>query len=57
MGGMVLKSVPRRIPWSAVAGWCELHGRDADDRAFLYRLIRAMDGEYLAHWHRKESKG
>ncbi|MFT8245194.1 hypothetical protein [Roseomonas sp. BN140053] len=56
MGGMILKSRPGRIPWSAVDRWCRRQGYGREDQDLLWRLLRVMDSEFLAWWTARESK-
>lgn len=44
LGGILIKSIPRRIPWSAVLRWCQVYGIDLD---LAERCIGDMDAIYL----------
>lgn len=54
LGGTVITSKPRRIPWSAIRTWSEDHSHDDEDRDMLDRCLMAMDLEYLAWWDERE---
>lgn len=44
MGGLLIKSIPRRIPWSSVLRWCQVYGLDLE---LAERCIGEMDAIYL----------
>jgi hypothetical protein len=56
LGLVVIKSRPQRIPWSAVARWCDWHRLPPDEAAFLERCILILDREYLAWMAEKERR-
>lgn len=44
------------LTWTDMSRWCEDHGIRGEERLRVIRLLRAMDGTALAHWHKvKES--
>jgi hypothetical protein len=58
MGGTIIKSRPRRIPWTAVRAWSRHHRHSPDDMELLDHCLMAMDEEYLAWWQeRQNAKG
>lgn len=44
MGGILIKSTPRRISWSAVLRWCQVYDLDLE---LAERCIGDMDAIYL----------
>lgn len=50
MGGMMIRSRPGRIPWTAVKIYADHHDIPADDMDVLVHLLGEMDGEYQAYW-------
>lgn len=57
LGGMTIRSVPGRIPWTAVRAWCRHHGHGADDMEMLEGCIAALDDVYLEWWGRQSKAG
>jgi hypothetical protein len=53
MGGMILQSVPGRIPFSAVHGYAQRFGIIGEDFDLLIALIQPLDLEYL-EWDREK---
>lgn len=44
------------LTWTDMSRWCEDHGIRGEERLRVIRLLRAMDGTALEHWHKvKES--
>lgn len=46
---------PGRIPWTAVAAWCDRNGYGPDDEDLLEKGLAAMDAEWLA-WHAEQRR-
>ena len=44
-----------RIPWTAIAAWCQHHDIGADDQELLEAGLDAMDDEYIA-WHAERAR-
>lgn len=57
MGGVLIKSVPGKIPWTSVLAWATAHDYTPDDRDMLDRCIQAMDAVYLEWWAEKNKPG
>ncbi len=49
MGGFVIRSVPGPLRWSAFDRWAQRHDIDGEIYDLLWRLLRALDAEYLDH--------
>lgn len=47
MGGTVIQSRPRRIPWTAVDRWCERYGYGQDQSDLFDECLMAMDAVYI----------
>lgn len=54
MGGTMIVSKPRRIPWTAMKAWSEDHDYSIEDREMLERCLTEMDAEYLVWWDERE---
>ena len=50
MGGIMIRSVPGKIAWTAVRSWCDGHGYGDDDRDMLDYCIQSMDGVFIPWW-------
>ncbi len=49
IGGFVLRTVPGPLRWSAYDRWARRHDVDGESYELLWRLLRALDAEYLDH--------
>ena len=46
----MLRSIPGRIPWTAVIRYAEWHGYGREQTDILMRLLGDMDKVYLDWW-------
>jgi len=49
MGAFVIRSVPGPLRWTAFDRWARRHDVDGETYALLWRLLKALDAEYLNH--------
>jgi hypothetical protein len=55
IGGGMAPAHPGRIPWTAVAAWCERRGYGPEEEEALESGIAALDVEFLA-WHDEQAR-
>lgn len=53
MGGVMIRSVPGALPWTAVQKWIEAHGMAETRAETLRHCLTEMDKVFLEHWHEK----
>lgn len=50
LGGMMLRSIPGRIPWTAIIRYADWHEYGREQTNILMRLLGDMDKIYLDWW-------